>query len=747
MKIDNYIEDDDSNVPMQLKATSTVNSRKSNHLKKNSQESEFQQELIRNDLQRENEFQNNIGPFQSSRNPRYEMPQNAGKSLHQIATDQNRQQEFKSAQITQRSNRIQQSDSMNQINRHQSLKNLKNKQETSESRSILQNTLKQQNMGQYQNPFPDQNQFLQQAYDRRLSEGKVLNKQGISNATTIHQTLPTYRDQKHQELQSQKLHQIDLFENLEKELKGIIDEFNKERALKKKDIESLKRQLRDYEAKLINERELFDIERQNLKLQLKENSKAGNLNFDKHKLKSKYKQYKDLCKNKDLEIRGLNDIVNDQQNKLRELELDNQSLQEALFNERQVQKQIEDQQMRKLRKDMGKQMKQLIQKDREIDQYKQELDVLRRDLQTSYRSMGERVVKQSFHFNSSNNNINPNLNTSSQAPGNTSITAGQSNHEMKLKRQYEQKFKEMQEKIQQLEIALVETERRAKKEYDFEVGRLRQMLYAQNNKSQLLNQSSSNNISQQTLQEDKLMPLDQINDRVEKMNQNLSNLEKKFNSQVQLNMLLENTSSNQKSEDFIYDGISSADINQKGTTFSQDQIDEKLYSESLETVFDLNQKRASQLNITSQDGQSTSGPHHILTYRSQGTISAAGTTTMRQHTRQLNSTFYQQNLMNEELVVARKQLEQLRDEIYYIQQKQDLSQKSMKKQIIQEIRQQLKVNSKRFELLEHLVYESNKCMNDLKGQILQERDIQLRSNISGSAKTGKFDDHDHSSDQ
>lgn len=33
---------------------------------------------------------------------------------------------------------------------------------------------------------------------------------------------------------------MDLFENLEKELKGIINEFNKERSTKKKEIETLK---------------------------------------------------------------------------------------------------------------------------------------------------------------------------------------------------------------------------------------------------------------------------------------------------------------------------------------------------------------------------------------------------------------------------------------------------------------------------------------------------------------------------
>lgn len=38
---------------------------------------------------------------------------------------------------------------------------------------------------------------------------------------------------------------------------------------------------------------------------------------------------------------------------------------------------------------------------------------------------------------------------------------------------YENKISEMQEKIQQLEIMLVESERRSKKEYEKEVGRLR----------------------------------------------------------------------------------------------------------------------------------------------------------------------------------------------------------------------------------------------------------------------------------
>jgi hypothetical protein len=53
--------------------------------------------------------------------------------------------------------------------------------------------------------------------------------------------LNTYQTQHNQS------NQVELFENLERELRSIVDVFNHERAAKKKEIESLKMQIRDYE--------------------------------------------------------------------------------------------------------------------------------------------------------------------------------------------------------------------------------------------------------------------------------------------------------------------------------------------------------------------------------------------------------------------------------------------------------------------------------------------------------------------
>ncbi len=63
---------------------------------------------------------------------------------------------------------------------------------------------------------------------------------------------------------------------------------------------------------------------------------------------------------------------------------------------------------------------------------------------------------------------------------------------------YEKRIEEMQEKIQQLEIMLIETERRNRKDYEKEVGRLRKMLYQQSTAVQYP-QSLSNNTSAQNL--------------------------------------------------------------------------------------------------------------------------------------------------------------------------------------------------------------------------------------------------------
>lgn len=72
----------------------------------------------------------------------------------------------------------------------------------------------------------------------------------------------------------------------------------------------------------------------------------------------------------------------------------------------------------------------------------------------------------------------------------------------------------------------------------------------------------------------------------------------------------------------------------------------------------------------------------------------------------------------EDLLIAKISLDQLRKEIHLIHKKNDLYQQSLRKQIISEIRQQVTDSSKRFEMLEQLVFESNKSVKELQGQLL-----------------------------
>ncbi|CDW79946.1 UNKNOWN [Stylonychia lemnae] len=571
--------------------------------------------------------------------------------------------------------------------------------------------------------YPPQYEQNQQIYGSLVSQNNLGNVNSSLSPIRKHQEsidrfIDTMRQQQYIQAQANQGHQpqkfntrqIDLFENLEKELKSIITEFNKERSNKKKEIDHLKKQIKDFEIQINQDRELFNLEKKQL---LKQKSS------EKAKLDSKYQKYRDKSRQQDKEIRNLNNLIEEQNQRIFQLEQDNQSLQSALFYEKQASKELEETSTKTLKRELARQMRQLIiqhkeqsegyeqliqQKDKELENLRNELENQKRDIQNSYRSIGDRVVKQSFHFNSSNNNINPNVSNSygQQNPGQIMSQKA----DTKMKRQYENQIKEMKEKIQSLEIMLVESERKSKREYDREVGRLRQMLYQQNS---VVNYPTQSNDTSKQSSGDQLMPIEVINDRLEKMNINLSNLERKFTFQhsQQYNVQLENTSSNQRSEDYNYDGFSSAEQNPKVNSSSEEnQRNENLYSESLETILDLQQKKHSQLNITQNDAQSSTGPHQILTYRSQGTISGTGAATQRQQMRHFNNSFNQNNNMNEELVSAKKQLEQLREDIQFILQKNDINQKSLKKQIINEIKTQLQNNSKRFEVLEQLVFES-----------------------------------------
>ena len=75
-----------------------------------------------------------------------------------------------------------------------------------------------------------------------------------------------------------------------------------------------------------------------------------------------------------------------------------------------------------------------------------------------------RVFKQSFHFNSSNN----------ATGGNGLSLMGPSSSEM-----YERKISDMQDKIQHLEVKLMESEKRSKKDYKQEIKRLKKQLKLQ----------------------------------------------------------------------------------------------------------------------------------------------------------------------------------------------------------------------------------------------------------------------------
>ena len=124
-------------------------------------------------------------------------------------------------------------------------------------------------------------------------------------------------------------------------------------------------------------------------------------------------------KQQDKEIYSLNQIIEDQTRKIDLLEGDINQLNTTIAQMRDDQtNSAEASQLKKAKKQMKQLLarhkeqseayeQQLQYKEKEIEALKFEIDQLRRDLQTSFRSIGERVVKQSFHFNSSNNNIQP----------------------------------------------------------------------------------------------------------------------------------------------------------------------------------------------------------------------------------------------------------------------------------------------------------------------------------------------------
>lgn len=64
-----------------------------------------------------------------------------------------------------------------------------------------------------------------------------------------------FLDTMKQQYPNRHQHQLDLFENLEKELKSIIDVFNNERYQKRIEVEGVKHQLKDCESQLRKERE------------------------------------------------------------------------------------------------------------------------------------------------------------------------------------------------------------------------------------------------------------------------------------------------------------------------------------------------------------------------------------------------------------------------------------------------------------------------------------------------------------
>ena len=113
-------------------------------------------------------------------------------------------------------------------------------------------------------------------------------------------------------------------------------------------------------------------------------------------------------------------------------------------------------------------------KDRENESLKAENEQLRRDVQNSFRSnMEQRVFKQSFHFNSSNNAIGSQMPTCAagtipqlQLAQDEELSSGRNQ-----KSSNERKMLEMQDKIRYLEVKLMETEKRSKKEYSKEIKR------------------------------------------------------------------------------------------------------------------------------------------------------------------------------------------------------------------------------------------------------------------------------------
>ena len=122
---------------------------------------------------------------------------------------------------------------------------------------------------------------------------------------------------------------------------------------------------------------------------------------------------------------------------------------------------------------------------------------------------------------------------------------------------------------------------------------------------------------------------------------------------------------------------------------SDSSPEEGKYSDSLETIFDLKLKPTLDAIILSRS-QSTA---QNATKRKAG---------------------------------AQESLRQLREEIQSIQQKNDSFQSSLRKEIIDEIREQVSANSKRFELLERLVFESVSVI-DIDFQIEQEPQRAKRS--------------------
>lgn len=180
---------------------------------------------------------------------------------------------------------------------------------------------------------------------------------------SIHHFLDTMKH--HPSIRHQQ--QLELFENLEKELKSIMEVFNNERYQKRSEAQAMKQRIRDLEILLLTQEE-------QMHKTLKE---ADQVHASEVQALTSYaKAYKSKLKAAEKELKAL-----------KTAEPANPSS-EAMAQERAKHEAI------------------VKAKDREIEALRQENEQMRREVQNSYRSnMEQRVLKQSFHFNGSSNAV------------------------------------------------------------------------------------------------------------------------------------------------------------------------------------------------------------------------------------------------------------------------------------------------------------------------------------------------------